>query len=524
MVKYMKVYKGNILTCDKENHVYKYLVEEKGRILYVGNTLEKEYEKVNIIDLNEKALIPSFCDSHIHFASFATFMSGLNVMHAKSNVEILQMMKEYIKTCEDKLIIGFGASPYSVKEGCLVNRKQLDEICPGKPLFMIKYDGHACVVNTKLLEKVKNKVKDLRGYHEESGEMNQEAFFVVSDYVTNSISIPKLIKNMQNAIDYMASKGIGMIHSVSGVGFVMDLDVDLERWFAKGLDNGMQMRIYMQTMDVNKAKKRKLTCIGGCFEAALDGCFGSKDAAMIDPYENTNDRGVLYYSDEKVIDFCKKANNEGMQIEIHAIGDAAFEQACNAIKAALDENPRKNHRHTIIHACLPTKQGLEICKKYNIVLAVQSAFINWPQEPDSYLEELLGKGRCAKLNPLKTFYHSGCMPSAGSDGPCTDPDPIQWIYKACNHSTKEESLTIEEALKMCTYNGYYTSFDEDERGSLEAGKIADMVILSDNPYTMEKEKLNELKVEQLFLKGDPYKKVNQNPITQILKGIGNGKE
>jgi len=72
-----------------------------------------------------------------------------------------------------------------VKEGRLVTREQLDRVCPNKPVFMIKYDGHACVVNTLLLNKIKDKVKNLRGYHEESGEMNQDAFFAVSDYVTN---------------------------------------------------------------------------------------------------------------------------------------------------------------------------------------------------------------------------------------------------------------------------------------------------------------------------------------------------
>ena len=80
-------------------------------------------------------------------------------------------------------------------------------------------------------------------------------------------------------------------------------------------------------------------------------------------------------------------------------------------------------------------------------------------------------------------------------------------------------MTVQDALRMCTYNGYYASFDEKERGSLEAGKIADMVILSENPYQMEKERLNELKVEQLLLQGKPYQKVTGNPVMHILRGI-----
>lgn len=515
----MKVYKGTILTVDAKDTVAKYLVEHRGRILFVGDELPEAYAAEPLVDLCGKALIPAFADTHIHLASFATFHAGLNVMEARSNEEILQMLREHVKKTDEKLVIGFGASPYSVAEGKLVTRQQLDQVCPDKPLFLVKYDGHACVINTKLLEKIRKKAQNLRGYHEESGEMNQEAFFAVSDYVTNSIPIIQLVRNMQKAVDYMASKGIAMIHTVSGVGFTMDLDVDLERWFAQGLDNGIQVRVFMQTMDVKKAKRRKLTRIGGCFEAALDGCFGSKDAALLEPYEGSDDDcGVLYYDDKKVIDFCKKANRAGMQIELHAIGDKAFDQAAKAIKSALDDYPREDHRHAIIHACLPTEAGIEICKAYGILLPVQSAFINWPQEPDAYLEAILG-GRSSRLNPLCDFADAGIMLCAGSDGPCTDPDPIQWLQKACNHSVPEQSLTVREALRMCTYNGYYMTFDEQKRGSLEVGKFADMVILSENPYEMETGRLHELRVEELLLQGKPYQAVETSPVKQILKGL-----
>ena len=113
----------------------------------------------------------------------------------------------------------------------------------------------------------------------------------------------------------------------------------------------------------------------------------------------------------------------------------------------------------------------------------------------------------------------GLIPSAGSDGPCTDPDPIMWMYKACNHSVASQSITVQEALRMCTYNGYYASFDEKERGSLEVGKYADMVILSQDPYSMPKEELYKLQVEQLLLQGRPYQKISTHPVLQILKGM-----
>lgn len=514
----MKIYEGSIITCDEHNSIARYLIEDKGKIVYIGNDIPSEYDGVERVSLGKKALIPAFADTHIHFASFAIFHAGLNVMEAKSNKEISFMLSEFVKKSKDKLIIAFGASPYSVSERKLISKDELDAVCSDRPVMVVKYDGHACTVNSALLDIMKDKIKGLRGYNEETGEMQQEAFFRVSNYVTKSVSVFKLVSNMKQALDYMASKGIGMIHTVSGVGFIKDLDVDLERWFGRGLNNGMQLRVFFQTLNIENVVKRKLPRIGGCFATALDGCYGSKDAAMLQPYEGMDQKGVLYYSDEEVIEFCKKANRENLQIELHAIGDAAFDQATKAIQAALDDYPRKDHRHGIIHACLPTTEGLKVSKEYQIQIPLQTSFINWKQEPDEYLEEILGQ-RCERLNPLATFLENQITFSAGSDAPCTAPDPLLWIHKACNHSNKNQAISVYEALRMSTYNGYAATFDEKERGSLEVGKIADMVILSENPFEIEKERLKEIKVQQLYLSGKPYKGVKTNSVLLLLKGM-----
>lgn len=516
----MKCYKGTILTVNPDNDVFRYLVEDCGKIEYVGDQLPEKYRNAEMIDLGEKTLIPAFVDTHQHFASFSTFHAGLNIMDAESNEEILHMIKAFVEKSSAKTLIAFGASPYSVREKRLISREELDSVCPDKEIMVVKYDGHACITNSKLLAKLDSKVRNLRGYHPDTGEMNQEAFFKFSDYITNSISIPALFANMQTAVDYMASRGIGCVHTVSGVGFVGNLDITMEKVFARGLRNGFQIRVFPQSMDVRVATSRKLPRIGGCFECALDGCFGSHDASMNAPYSDAiGGAGVLYYEDQKVIDFCKKANREGLQIELHAIGDKAFDQACRALKAALDDYPRKDHRHGIIHACLPTEEGLRICKKYGIILPVQSAFIDWKQEPDEYLESILGQERCGKLNPLKTFLDNGLLVSFGSDAPCTAPDPIMWMDRAVNNKNTAEAISVQDALRMCTYNGYCTTFDEQERGSLEIGKIADMVILSENPYAIPSEKISTLRVEQLLLAGKPYESCRENVVRAAVRGL-----
>lgn len=174
-------------------------------------------------------------------------------MDARSNFEIVDMVTSFAQRSQDKILIAFGASPYSVAEKRLLSREELDRACPKKPIMMVKYDGHACIVNTALLKIIEGKAKNLRGFHPDTEEMNQEAFFAVSDSITGSLSIPALVKNTQRAMDYLASKGIGMVHTVSGVGFAGDLDISLETWLAKSAQNGFQIRVFPQSMDINVA-------------------------------------------------------------------------------------------------------------------------------------------------------------------------------------------------------------------------------------------------------------------------------
>ena len=514
----MKTYEGTIITCDGENHVYRYLVEDRGRIVYVGNHLTPAYAESPREALGERSLLPCFGDTHLHFASHALFHAGLDVRSAAGIPELGGVIKKFAASSDDKIIMGFGASTHAVREKRLITRAELDDACPGKPVFIVKYDGHACLINSRTLALLPEKIKALRGYHADTGEMNQEAFFATTDFMTKKVSILQTVRNMLRAVDGMAEKGIGLMHTVSGVGFPMDLDVDMEMTLGKGLNTGFQTRVFFQTMNLDKVKKRKLPRIGGCFATALDGCFGSEDAAMRAPYANKpENRGVLFYTDEAVIDFARRANRAGLQIEMHAIGDAAFDQAVMALEAALTDFPRTDHRHGIIHACLPTPVGLEKCAALGIHIPLQPAFLHWNLEPLSYLEEIMGD-RSRMISPLKKMVDMGIVLSGGSDAPCTLPDPISGIYAACNHYVPEQSLTIADALKMFTYNAAWAAFDEKERGSLETGKMADMVILNRDPLAMKPQDLGQLQVEKLLLKGKPYQR-GQGMLSLLANGI-----
>lgn len=514
----MRIFEGQVITCDKEKRVCRYLVEDKGKIKYVGDSLPDRFPKAEIVNLKEKSLLPAFVDNHIHFASYAMFAAGLDIRHCGSLAQMQAAIRAFSQKSDADLILGFGASSHSVKEKRLPRKEEIDAVCDDRPVFIVKYDGHACIVNSNLLGILPDGIGKMRGYHADSGEMNQEAFFAVTDFVTHRVSTLQMIRNMLSGVDRLAEKGIGLFHTVSGVGFPRDLDVGLECFFGRGQRSAMQVRVFFQTMDIGKALKRRLPRVGGCFAAALDGCFGSVDAALARPYaHDSENRGVLFYSDAQVDQFVKDANRADLQVEMHTVGDAAFAQAVSAIEKALQDYPRSDHRHTLIHACLPTEKGLEKCARLGIAIALQPAFLHWTLEPLSYLEAILGE-RAYAISPLRKMADMGIQLSGGSDAPCTLPDPIYGIYAACNHYVPEQSLTVQEAIDLFTLNGAWTTFDEKDRGSLEEGKMADYIILNKNPLSLNPENLLELRVEHLYLAGKAYQGGQRIP-SLLWKGL-----
>jgi predicted amidohydrolase YtcJ len=520
----MTIYEGTIITCDARQTVCRYLVEQDGRIVQVNDVDPakggcKGAEGAKRIVLGQRVLVPAFADTHIHFSSWSFFLSAVDVRGAASNVEAADLLAEASKASPGrKPLLAFGASAHCVRENRLLSRAELDAVLPQRPVMVFKYDGHACVCNRAMLAALPPEIRIQRGMNEDSGELNQEAFFRAANFVSRSVSSLDLLRGMLRGYDQLAGLGIGMIHSAEGVGFPRDIDVTAATLVARGLKSPFRTRLFFQTMDIDRVLRRRLPRIGGCFATALDGCFGSEDAALFDPYcHNSHNRGVLYYDEKTVGDFCRRANRAGLQVAMHAIGDAAFAQAVAALKAALTDTPREDHRHIIIHACLVFPGDLEECARLGIAIAAQSAFLDWPQEPGAYLQRLLGS-RADRLLPLRTMREAGVRISLGSDAPCTAPDPIAWLHKACNHPNAGESVSVADALTMMTREAAWMSFDEKETGSLEAGKWADMVLLSGNPLAVARERLNNLRVETLFLRGIPWQGTGTLPGV-VVRGL-----
>ncbi|MDA3852397.1 MAG: amidohydrolase family protein [Spirochaetaceae bacterium] len=507
----MTIYKGNILSCDNENRKWKYLIEHKGIIRHLCDELPQEFQGKPVIDLGDKTLLPALGDGHIHFSNWALLAaSQFDVRKAENIKGIQQIISRFMDSAKKpKVVIGFGISRHSLEEGRLITRQELDQVCPEVPMMLICYDGHSSIANSSLMDLFPEEFKGLRGFHEQTGQLFQVAYFSCTDFATSLVPTGQLIKSILKGFDLLAERGIGMMHCVEGIGFPGDADVTLVSLAARAMarKTGFQTRLSFQTMDLNKIRKRKLSRVGGCFATAIDGCFGACDAALQEPYtDDPENLGILFQEEEELMSFVRDAHKAGLQISLHTIGDAAVKRAVNAFEIAQNEFPREDCRHILIHACLIQEEDMKRIMELNLTITLQPSFLASPLEPLSYLKEILGD-RINTGSPLKRFLQEGIPLSGGSDGPVTHPDPIEGLTACMNHPyDPKQSLTMEEALKLYTSTLCYSSFDQGDRGTLEAGKIADMTLLNCDPLKLGAHEVKEkLKVEQLYLKGKKYK-------------------
>jgi predicted amidohydrolase YtcJ len=516
----MRVFLGTIITVDRQNSIRHCLVEDQGRIVFVGDELPESYTGAEKIELGERALMPAFADTHSHFASFAMLATTIKLDKAKTNGEIKEILaeadREYPK---GKTLLCFGATP-KVREGSLITKQDIAHAVKSRRAVVILCgDGHTCVLNDVALSRMPRSLAALRGYHADTGIMSQEAFYKAAGSLLRIVSIKDGLQAFQDAVDLYAERGVGLVCAECAQGFPLDIDVELVKWVFRGQNSGIQLRLFIQSFDPRKAKCRGVSRLGGCFETALDGSLTSMDAALNLPYEGTDKKGVLFYTDDQLFERLDKVNRAGMQIQMHAIGDAAVDQATRVLKRALDAYPREDHRHGIIHGTFVSPESMKILKEYKVQVVGQPAFIGLSEQNYEFMHSFLGD-RVFAAEPHNQFIEQGILFSASSDAPVTTPDPISWIHWMVNNPNVPHRLSLHDAIRVCTFNGYASTFDEKERGSLETGKTADMVILNKDPFRVPKSDIKDIKVEQVFLGGKPFVRSGESVIRAILRGIG----
>jgi hypothetical protein len=252
-------------------------------------------------------------------------------------------------------------------------------------------------------------------------------------------------------------------------------------------------------MEIDKVIELGLPRIGGCI--LLDGDVDPKTAALLDPYANDPTcYGTLYYEDEVVNDFALAAHKEGLQIAFHAVGDAAVEQALNAYDAALEQFPREDHRHRIEHCTIMHEEQILRAQRLGVALAIQPPFNHfWPHT--NYFHDL-GEERAWKVDQVRTFMRPNLLVAGGSDSTVTPMGPLIGVHAAINHSNPAERIGVYDAMELYTINAAHIAFQEHDRGSLEVGKLGDLVVLAENPFEVDQRTIKDIKVERTVIGGD----------------------
>ncbi len=510
---------GNFYSPSNIKKFFEALIIKNKKIDYIGSNKEvlrkiNGIKNVKIIDLKGKTVLPGFIDTHVHLSSFGLLLKQVNLRNVSSIKELIKKIKLEAISKPKKLIIGIGWDQEKFEEKRIPTRWDLDKASKNNPIIIIRVCGHLGVVNSFILEKLNLEIfyKKYKQYIEfnEKGECTgifkekalEELLNVLLKY-----SIKEIEEILSIAIKEALKNGLTCIHFLSCEPIEFKA---LENLLKKG-NLPIRIRAYINANYIDSIYKPlkindKLKLIG--IKILLDGSLGARTARLYEPYfDDPETRGTLLYNEEELEKLILKAKKKKLQVAIHAIGDEAIDKALNIIEKVYGKKA-KDFRIRIEHASLLNKEIIEKMRKIGIIASIQPHFII----SDFWAVKRLGERRSKYLYPFKTLFKKGIIITGGSDCPVEPINPFTGIYAAITRGknekielwkyTKNEKLTLEEAIKIYTINAAYASFDENNIGSLEKGKYADFIILSENPFKKPIEKIKNIKIEKVIINGE----------------------
>jgi predicted amidohydrolase YtcJ len=234
-----------------------------------------------------------------------------------------------------------------------------------------------------------------------------------------------------------------------------------------------------------------------------DGSPDSKTAAYFEPYpDDENNFGVLFYSDEELSARIGKAHRIGYQVSVHACGARCIEQVLNTYEQVLKNNPREDHRHRIEHFETPSRSQLRRAASAGIAASMHPQHTNMSDGYAAYMQKVVGDNMFDRMIPLRSALDAGVLVAGGSDSPVAPMAPMTAIHDCVNHPNPKHRISLYEALRMFTIDAARIGFEEDLKGTIDKGKLADFVVLSDNPYAVLRENIREIRVEMTLVDGE----------------------
>jgi predicted amidohydrolase YtcJ len=502
---------GNILTMNPLQPRAEALVVVGDRIVKVGTTSEISklvVKSTQILDLNGKTVIPGFIDTHIHVADFGRTLQWIDLKQVDSIQAMQTMVKEKAtKTAKGKWILGSGWNQENFREHRSPMRLDLDGIAPENPLILYHQLGRTCVTNSealKLAGVTRETVPPKEGAitkDPETGEPTGILEGTATDLVWNAVPQPtdqETFEAAKEACGKIVEAGITSIHWIA----LSAAELGIAQKLIRG--NDVPLRIFLIITDevfenLPTTTDETDANISGVLVFS-DGYLASQTAALNRPYVgDVANRGALLYTQEELEHLVGKIHKASLQVIIHAMGDKAVDAALRALQS-ISFAPSK-HRHRLEQAALLNKQLIQRIKKLDPVVSVQPKVVESEFNMWSATEHL-GEERARMLFPLKTLMKNGVVIVGGSDCPMEPLNPLSGIESVVTRRPfPEERLAIEEALRLYTVEAAYATREENMKGSIEEGKLADLTILSSDPTTVAPEKLTDITVEMTIISG-----------------------
>jgi hypothetical protein len=508
---------GKVLTVDDQFSTHNTVIVDEGLIVETGSAaLLDRYQSDNLIDLAGKTLMPGFIDSHIHIRGRP--QRYIELSEVTSIAEIQDLLRTKIAEIgEGEWITGYGWSEDELEEGRRPLKSDLDLAAPLNPVTLTRAGGHSAVVNSlalKLAEVTLATPQPEGGVIErgDDGQLNgiiRERQEIVGRLVPES-TYEELISSLEVNLNALLEKGITSITDASKQpdDYVMFEDIYANTQLP--LPRAALQFLWNDPEAIDRVKRR----VGdgtdmlkiGPIKVFADGGFTGPAAYTLEPYVNQGEyRGYLNMQESELVSLLNEIHDAGWQMGIHTIGDAAIVLVVNTLADALERNPREDHRHYLNHFSMrPPELTMELMAEHEIHITQQPNFTYTLE--GRYVENLDG-WRLQHNNPIRSPMDHGITVALSSD--ILPIGPLVGLYAAVTRKGMtgtvygaDEAITMAEAIRAYTLLGAYLNFEEDSKGSLEAGKFADMIVLSDDLLTIDPEKIMDIVVEQTFVNGE----------------------
>ncbi len=441
-------------------------------------------EADRVVELPGATIVPGMIDTHVHLTGTGVHHQAPGLGDARSPSDLLERVRSVVAEREGPVLVhGFDESAWP--DPTLPTLAELDGAFD-RPVAIVRVDGHACLVNTAALRS--STVLERPGVERDpaggpTGRLTQEANAALQRWFAMHLTDSDIERLQLSAAGLAASHGITTVHEMSMVHQrgLRDLEVLLRHRSRLPVD----VVTYVATTDLPQVIDLGLSRVGG--DLPVDGSLGARTAFLSEPYRDAAGTGICYFGDDALAAFFHDAHLAGLQVGVHAIGDAAIERVITTwerVYQALDSRGRRHfraRRHRIEHFEMGGGSLLERAAALGLAISVQPTFDAEWGSPGGMYEHRLGADRAAAMNPFRELIARGLEVGAGSDSPITTIDPLVGVVALEQHHDPSQRLLRDEAFRLYAMGAARLAGQEDKKGNLEPGKHADLAVYDVDP-------------------------------------------